>query len=126
MKWVRSNIRHGSRLALLALAIQFLLTFGHFHGVGVQGATATAANLAFTASAIDRPHPQPGSSDPESSGDLCAICAVMALANLALFTPPPILPSPQAVEFSYPATGTAFVDLDSATVAFRSRAPPAA
>jgi hypothetical protein len=32
MKWFRSNIRLGSRLALVALAIQFLLSFGHFHG----------------------------------------------------------------------------------------------
>ena len=31
MKWFRSNIKHGSRLALLALALQFGLSFGHFH-----------------------------------------------------------------------------------------------
>ena len=40
MKWFRSNIRHGSRLALLALAIQFVLSFGHFHGVAAQAAPA--------------------------------------------------------------------------------------
>src|SRR5258705_5472246 len=42
MKWFRSNIRRGSRLALFALAIQFLLSFGHFHGSGAQGAPADA------------------------------------------------------------------------------------
>ena len=31
MNWFRSNIQHGSRLALLALALQFVLSFGHFH-----------------------------------------------------------------------------------------------
>ncbi|MGH6751213.1 MAG: DUF2946 domain-containing protein, partial [Bradyrhizobium sp.] len=31
MKWFRNNVKHGSRLALLALAIQFVLSFGHFH-----------------------------------------------------------------------------------------------
>jgi len=31
MKWVRSNIKYGSRLALFALALQFSLAFGHFH-----------------------------------------------------------------------------------------------
>src|SRR5436190_18978618 len=40
MKWFRSNVRHGSRLALFALAIQVLLSFGHFH---VSGAQATPA-----------------------------------------------------------------------------------
>src|SRR5215217_2807860 len=43
MKWFRSNIRRGSRLALFALAIQFLLSFGHFHGSGAQAALAGAA-----------------------------------------------------------------------------------
>src|SRR3979411_1093063 len=38
-KWLRSNIKHGARLALLALAVQFVFAFGHFHGV----AQATAA-----------------------------------------------------------------------------------
>ncbi len=38
MKWFRSNIKHGSRLALLALAIQFVLSFGHFHGVAAEAA----------------------------------------------------------------------------------------
>jgi hypothetical protein len=41
MKWFRSNIRLGSRLALFALVIQFLLSFGHFHGNGAQAAPAS-------------------------------------------------------------------------------------
>ena len=41
MKWFRSNIRLGSRLALLALAIQFLLSFGHFHERSAQAASAS-------------------------------------------------------------------------------------
>ena len=31
MKWFRKHIKTGSRLALFALAIQFALSFGHFH-----------------------------------------------------------------------------------------------
>jgi hypothetical protein len=42
MKWFRSNIRLGSRLALLALAVQFLLAFGHFHGGSASVASADA------------------------------------------------------------------------------------
>src|SRR5258708_35628225 len=33
MTWVRSSIKHGARLALFALAIQFVLSFGHFYGL---------------------------------------------------------------------------------------------
>ena len=40
MKWFRSKVRFGSRLALFALAMQFLLSFGHFHG-GAQAASAS-------------------------------------------------------------------------------------
>jgi len=40
MKWFRSHIKQGSRLALFALAIQFALSFGHFHGVAAEAAAA--------------------------------------------------------------------------------------
>ena len=36
MKWFRSNLKTGSRLALVALALQFALSFGHFHGLAAQ------------------------------------------------------------------------------------------
>jgi len=37
MKWFRSKIKYGSRLALFALAVQFVFSFGHFHGVHRAG-----------------------------------------------------------------------------------------
>jgi hypothetical protein len=45
MKWFRQHIKTGSRLALFALAIQFVLSFGHFHGVAAQAAPAIQAGL---------------------------------------------------------------------------------
>jgi hypothetical protein len=121
MKWFRSNIQHGSRLALLALAIQFVVSFGHFHATAAQAAPA-----ALQASAIDGVQPQPGSDrDSDRPNDPCAICAVMALANSVLFSTPPVLLLPQAVEFLYRTTDAEFVHLNSARVAFQPRAPPA-
>ena len=38
MKWFRRNIKTGSRLALFALALQFVLSFGHFHFNTAQAA----------------------------------------------------------------------------------------
>jgi hypothetical protein len=116
MKWFRSNIKHGSRLALLALAIQFGLSFGHFHGVAAQAAPAIQQASQQTPSNND---------SDQQSADPCAICAVMALANATLFATPPVLPLPQAVEFLYLTTDAAFVRLDGSRIAFQPRAPPA-
>ncbi len=139
MKWFRSNIRYGSRLALLALAMQFVFSFGHFHGLTAQAAAATVqsnatqADVSFgtsgtsQADAAAEPAVPPGSSHDrdQRSHDPCAICAVMALANAALFGTPPILLLPQAVELLYHISDSEFIHLNSARVAFQPRAPPA-
>jgi Protein of unknown function (DUF2946) len=137
MKWFRSNIKHGSRLALLALTIQFVFSFGHFHGVAAQAAPAIQSgeiqsSPSFTGDllapdAVNQAPRQQPASDRDSDrhpNDVCSICAVMALANAVLFATPPVLLLPQAVEFLYLTTDAEFVHLNSARVAFQPRAPP--
>jgi hypothetical protein len=137
MKWFRSNIKHGSRLALLALAIQFVLSFGHFHSAAAKAAPAlqsgqtqphpSYAGGLLAPDAADQADRQQPASDRDSDGhpnDGCAICAVMALAGTALFATPPALLLPQAVEFLYLTTDAEFVHLNSTRVAFQPRAPP--
>ncbi len=137
MKWFRSNIRHGSRIALFALAMQFVFSFGHFHGLAAQAAatiqpTGAQADVSFAAGVpsqdpVVETAAQPRSNDDRDQrpNDPCAICAVMALANTMLFAAPPILLLPQAVEFLFLTTEVEFIHLDSARVAFQPRAPPA-
>jgi hypothetical protein len=135
MKWFRSNIKRGSRLALFALAIQFVLSFGHFHAVAAQAIQPDTApfelshaNGLAAPAAVSESAQQPSPSTPDSDQqhrDPCAICAVMALANAVLFATPPILLLPQAIEFLYLTTDAEFVHLNSARVAFQPRAPPA-
>jgi Protein of unknown function (DUF2946) len=138
MKWFRSNIRHGSRLALLALAVQFALSFGHFHGGAAQAAPVIQSGLAQSGpsnanglpatDAVSQSAQQQPASNPDTDqqrSDACAICAVIALANTVLFATPPLLLLPQAVEFLYLTTDAEFVHLNSAGVAFQPRAPPA-
>jgi hypothetical protein len=146
MKWFRSNIRLGSRLALLALAIQFLLVFGHFHGSSAQAAHASIdaqqsrfdGAVHFAASHVDlldrASHANASgqgrlqtSSDHAPAGepaDDCAICAIMALASAMVVATPPYLLGPQASAFSYLTTDTEFAALNSARAAFQPRAPP--
>jgi len=148
MKWFRSNIRLGSQLALFALAIQFLLSFGHFHGSRAQAASALvdakqsglhdySVSFAATQAALDKSSHEDASrplrlktaSDHEPGGqptDDCAICAVMALANAMVVAAPAYLPGPQAFAFLYLTTDAGFVDPNSARVAFQPRAPPIA
>jgi hypothetical protein len=137
MKWFRSNIRHGSRLALFALAVQVALSFGHFHGVTAQAAPALQSGVTLSGSpasdlstpdAVDktaRQQPRSGHDTDQQPSDFCAICAVMALANSALFATPPVLPLPLAIESSYLTSDAEFVHLNAARVAFQPRAPPA-
>jgi hypothetical protein len=130
MKWLRSNIKHGSRLALFALAVQFVLSFGHFHESAVQAAPTIQSGLAnavSTAGAIAehaRQQPASNNDSDQRPGDVCAVCAVLALANAMLFATPPLLLLPQAIEILYLSTNAEFIHLNSARVAFQPRAPP--
>lgn len=135
MRWFRSNIRHGSRLALLALAVQFMLSFGHFHllaaseaAPAIQSGLTQADTAKVLGAAGDQATQQPSPAnrdDDHKTGDTCAICAVVAMASTVMFAAPPLLLLPQAVEFLYLTTDAEFVHLKSASVAFQPRAPPA-
>ena len=130
MKWLRSNIKHGSRLALFALALQFALSFGHVHAGAAQTAPAVQSGSANNPSAAEtvgedaQQQPASNHDSDQQQGDVCAICAVLALANTMLFAAPPLLLLPQAIEILYLSTDAEFIHLNSAWVAFQPRAPP--
>src|SRR6201996_5404924 len=124
MKWFRSNIKQGSRLALFALAIQFALSFGHFHGIANAAPAMPSGIAQIDLAANPQPAPASDQDSDRHAGDACAICAVMAMANTALFATPPMLRLPEAVEFLYLTTDAEFVHLNSIRVAFQPRAPP--
>ena len=134
MNWFRKHLKHGSRLALFALAVQFALSFGHVHGEAAQAAPATQAALAdadlaiaatpAAAKAHSEASQQPSNHDTDRQKSDCAICAVLSLANNFLFVTPPLLELPQAVELLHLTTGAEFAHLGSLHPAFQSRAPP--
>ena len=129
MNWFRKHVKSGSRLALFALAIQFALSFGHFHGETARAALAlqvglAAADLAIGAAQEAPSAQQPSNHDTDQPTSDCAICAVLSLANNFLFATPPLLELPQAVELLHLATGAEFAHLGSLHRAFQSRAPP--
>src|SRR6201990_3599257 len=121
MKWFRSNIRTGARLALLALLVQFALSFGHVHGLVAASATQSVLSADHAA----QPQRAPAKHDSDQTSDVCAICAVMAMASTVLFAAPPILLLPDAVRILQRITDAEFSHLKSAGTAFQPRAPPA-
>ena len=131
MKWFRSNIRHGTRLALFAMLVQFALTFGHSHWFAQAAPLAQGqlADRAKNVASTDRAAVQkqsPTNPDREQPGDdNCAICALVAMAGTVTFATPPLLLLPQAIELLYRTTDAEFSHLESATTAFQPRAPPA-
>ncbi|RQH05567.1 MULTISPECIES: DUF2946 domain-containing protein [unclassified Bradyrhizobium] len=133
MKWFRSNIRHGARLALFAMLVQLALTFGHSHGFA-QAAPLAQSSLqqpdgSKGVAAIDPVVVQkqsPSGPDREHPGDdSCAICAVIAMAGAIVSATPPVLLLPQAIELLRRSTDAEFIHLKSAGTAFQPRAPPA-
>jgi DUF2946 family protein len=116
MQWVRSNIRLGARIAMFALAIQFALSFGHFHAIAAQAAPSVQS--------AGQQSPAQNPDSDQHSDDVCAICAVVAFASTAMAAAPPALPIPQVFKLAQPATNTAFAHPRPTRVAFHSRAPP--
>ena len=122
MKWFRSNVRHGARLALFAMLVQLALTFGHSHWFA-QAAPLAQASLQQSA-AVEKQ--SPAGPDREQPGeDNCAICALVTMAGTVVFATPPLLLLPQAIDLLYRTTDAEFLHLKSAATAFQPRAPPA-
>jgi Protein of unknown function (DUF2946) len=134
MKWFRSNIRGGARLALFALFVQFALSFGHFHALVAPAKAAPSALPSATlvdagqlaVDSLAKPQQAPAKQDGDQQlPDACAICAVVAMASTVLSASPPILLLPEAIELLYRSTDAEFVHLKSAGSGFQPRAPPA-
>lgn len=124
MRWFRANIRFGSRLALFALAVQIVLSFGHVHLTDLVG---TAGAKAVVASGVDGPAKKAPGHQPGTPIDPgCAICALIQLASTSTPSTAPILLLPTLLgsfTLRMPEQ-TAFAA--SAPASFRARAPPIA
>lgn len=127
MKWFRRNKRTGSRLALFALALQFVLSFGHFHIDGAHAAFSGEAGTDLSlAQGLKAAEPlQAGHQDDGKTTNVpCTICAVMSAAKQIVFAPPTLLLFPDAVALRLPPVTASVACLGTPWPAFRSRAPP--
>jgi hypothetical protein len=122
MRWFRRNMRFGSWCALVALAIQLGLSFGHLHFASTAAAAALASAAAEPAGAADDP---PVPTKHSRVADYCTICASLHLAGLLTAEPP-------SVSTLQPSNGERLQVLIEATTGsysglpFNARAPPLA
>ncbi|WFU41560.1 DUF2946 domain-containing protein [Bradyrhizobium sp. CB82] len=93
MRWFRDTIRQSTWLALIALAMNLGLSFGHVHAIDGKVSGRGIATMAASIASPDdgqnqnKSHPNDGHADY-----LCPICmAATAMAN-ALASAPPALP----------------------------------
>src|SRR5215467_7584268 len=127
MRWLRSRLRPASWLALLALAMQFALSFGHVHLHGGQRSSLVPFVLQWalqpTIPSLYAPA-DPASDEPGLAGDFCTVCSVLQVAGSAVTPAAPALPLPDALgriarDASFDVTSAA-----SPHLLFQARAPP--
>lgn len=113
----RSSFLTGARLALLAIALQLVLTFGHVHPLPLPAAAAYQ---------IDTRQDAPLGSDDGLGGD-CAICVSIAAFSTLNIPNAEILRLPTLVPAGTLKPRTAVVSVALTTFPpFNSRAPPSA
>ena len=119
MRWFRTHIGLGSRLALVALAVQLVLSFAHVHVADLGRAQSVAASLP---SGADGP-PAPKSDGPVDPG--CAICGLIQLVATATPSAAPALPLLVPPGHVRPEAADQLVLAAPAQFLFHARAPPA-
>jgi hypothetical protein len=124
MRWFRANRTFGGRLALFALAVQFVVAFGHIHRDDIYGPPRQAAAVA--ASVLDGSQPLPSDHPAKHGDDYCAICATMSLLGNSFVVMAPALPPPPASHAIEQFDRVAVIFIAPRRAAFQSRAPPAA
>ncbi len=119
MRWFRTNRQFGGRLALIALALQLVLTFGHVH------APSAALASAVQTSQSNGTAPQHPSHNGIADTD-CPTCALIQLSAISAPSVAPELPLPVEIGFSTLQPHDGPVAATAPLVSFQARAPPAA
>jgi hypothetical protein len=123
MRWFRDHIRRGSWLALVALAINIGLSFGHIHAIDGKGLQhRSASQITAVVSPDDRQ--TPGHHDGDQVDLLCPICMAAGAIGQALSSGPPALPLAPAWSAIDLTIEPVLAVPQSPRAAFHSRGPP--
>jgi hypothetical protein len=121
MRWFRRHIGLGSRLALFALAVQLVLSFGHVHVVKLAPASSQAG---ISLAQVPDQGGAPTRDRHTGANDFCAICATVSLvASSVLPTASSVLP-PVWRAHRWPSDVVDTQISFDPFVSFQARAPP--
>jgi hypothetical protein len=119
MHWFRWNQRRTTYVALLALALQLVISFGHVHLNNLAlGKITTAAAQTVSESGT------PAGTIPDRD-EGCAICAIIGLAGTPLLPDAPPLLVADAQHATLLPDLIAVLASDHTRAQFQARAPPA-
>jgi hypothetical protein len=121
-------LRHPLRtwLALVALVLQPILSFGHIHSADLlAGGYERGPALAGLANNIRPPARSDQPAKPAEHEDFCTICASMALAGSLLVPTSPAIRPATAQPESWFADLAAALGTDAVRTPHQARAPPA-
>ncbi len=110
----------GARLALIALTLQLVLTFGHFHAPAAASTGLTQLSKAVAPGGS-------GSHDPADNGladSDCPTCALIQLVGISTPVLAPALPLPAVNDFTTLRPHAELASATSPHFRFRARAPP--
>jgi hypothetical protein len=113
----------GARLALLALAVQLVLSFGHVHYYGFAAAKAIPAATETESGTAALSKFAPVNKSDGSAGFDCAICVLIQLSAGAAPAARPALPLASVSASGIPISITS-ISAASPHSSFQARAPP--
>jgi hypothetical protein len=120
MRWFRTNVRAGTWCALVAMALQLALTFGHVHA-----RVGSTTSLRLTAQGLVAPTEGPRA-PLKPLIDHCAICAVIHMAGAGVPPAALSLPLPHPVAAGRLSFSGNSEPTSSRPLRVRARGPPLA
>jgi hypothetical protein len=124
MRWIgRTNRRWSTWLALAAMALQLVLSFGHIHLEKPASGSVIASVTTFKAPSSQQIPTQHPANEAE---DFCAICKTIHLASSSFLPDAPLLPVPFASRTIEHFGSFNFIFVLPQRAVFQSRAPPLA
>ena len=127
MNWFRSRIRSAAKLALFALALQMIVSFGHLHrddlGLPPLAGTDQTSVASTTAPGSQAPA---GQQHQPASDDYCPICASIALLATWMPVVPPVLVTPESIHRVRAPLASLQRPPTHFSLSFQARAPPVA
>jgi hypothetical protein len=119
MRWFRSNVRSGAWFALVAMAIQLALTFGHLH-LRVTSAQQVAK------AAVTLPDGSSLPTKPRLADEHCAVCTQIQMAGTGVPAAAASLPIPVRFIAARFSVGIEHDSPSSLPRHFQARGPPIA